>query len=188
MISQLHGQLIELTLDRAVVLVGGVGFSVALTPKHALKLNSGQDVSLQTKLVVREDDLSLYGFESATDAEYFDLLCSVSGIGPKLAMTILGGLDSQGITNAVNLQDEAVFRAIPGVGPKTAKLLLISLGGKVGLSANTSVNQTVLQALTQLGTDSSRAIKVLEQLPKEASDAELLKLALSELGKGKLNG
>lgn len=188
MISQLHGKLIELTLDRAVVLVGGVGFSVAITPKHALKLSSGQEVSLQTKLVVREDDLSLYGFESATDAEYFDLLCSVSGIGPKLAMTILGGLDSQGITNAVNRQDETVFRAIPGVGPKTAKLLLISLGGKVGLSASASVNQTVLQALTQLGTDSSRAIKVLEQLPKDASDAELLKLALTELGKGKLNG
>lgn len=188
MISQLQGQLIELALDRAVISVGGVGFLVALTPKHALKLKAGQEVSIRTKLVVREDDLSLYGFESGTDAEYFDLLCSVSGIGPKLAMTILGGLDSQGIANAVNAQDEATFRAIPGVGPKTAKLLLISLGGKVGLSGSNKVNETVLQALTQLGTDSSRAIKVLEKLPQDLADSELLKLALSELGKGKLNG
>jgi holliday junction DNA helicase RuvA len=187
-ISQLSGRLVDLSLDRAVVMVGGVGFSVALTPKHSLKLKSGEEVTLRTKLVVREDDLSLYGFESGTDAEYFDLLCSVSGIGPKLAMIILGGLDSQGIANAVNAQDEAVFRAIPGVGPKTAKLLLISLGGKVGLTSSTRVNQTVLQALTQLGTDVSRATKVLESLPQDASDAELLKLALSELGKGKLNG
>jgi holliday junction DNA helicase RuvA len=187
-ISQLNGTLADLTLDRAVILVGGVGFSVWLTPKHSLKLSAGQEVSIQVKLVVREDDLSLYGFESATDASYFDLLCSVSGIGPKLAMTILGGLDAQGIANAVNAQDEAVFRAIPGVGPKTAKLLLISLGGKVGLTASSKVNETVLQALVQLGTDSSRAIKVLESLPKTGSDAETLKLALSELGKGKLNG
>jgi holliday junction DNA helicase RuvA len=188
MISQLTGNLAELSLDRAIVVVGGVGFSVALTPKHALRLKAGQEVTLRTKLVVREDDLSLYGFETTQDASYFDLLCSVSGIGPKLAMTILGGLDAQGITNAVNSQDEAVFKAIPGVGPKTAKLLLISLGGKVGLSTQDSVNQTVLQALTQLGTDGTRAIKVLEQLPKDLTDSELLKLALSELGKGKLNG
>ena len=188
MISQLNGLVSELSLDRAVVLVGGVGFSVALTHKHAMKLTSGQEVSLQTKLVVREDDLSLYGFESQKDAAYFDLLCSVSGIGPKLAMTILGGLDSQGISNAVNSQDEAVFRAIPGVGPKTAKLLLISLGGKVGLSTKGATNEKVLQALIQLGTDPTRAAKVLESLPAGISDAELLKAALAELGKGKLNG
>jgi holliday junction DNA helicase RuvA len=187
-ISQLNGSLVELGLDGATVLVGGIGFSVGITPKHSLKLKLGQEVSIQTKLVVREDDLSLYGFESTIDAHYFDLLCSVSGIGPKLAMTILGGLDAQGIANAVNNQDEARFRAIPGVGPKTAKLLLISLGGKVGLSANPAINNTVLQALTQLGTDPSRASKVLESLPKDLSDSELLKLALSELGKGKLGG
>ena len=188
MISLLSGTIADLSLDRAVVMVGGVGFSVSLTHRHAIKLAAGQDISLQTKLVVREDDLSLYGFESQTDAHYFDLLCSVSGIGPKLAMTILGGLDSQGIANAVNSQDETVFRAIPGVGPKTAKLLLISLGGKVGLSTRGAVNDKVLQALTQLGTDSVKASKVLEALPSDMTDAELLKAALSELGKGKLNG
>lgn len=188
MISQLSGTLHELALDRAIVMVGGVGFSVALTPRHTAKLSEGAEVYLHTKLVVREDDLSLFGFESKTDAHYFDLLCGVSGIGPKLAMVILGGLDSGGIANAINTQNEAAFRAIPGVGPKTAKLLLISLGGKVGLHSANNVNETVLQALTQLGTDPMRAVKVLGELPTDLSDAELLKLALSSLGKSKLNG
>ena len=188
MISQLSGTLYDLTLDRAVIMVGGVGFSVSLTPRHALKLTAGSEVNIRTKLVVREDDLSLFGFESDTDAKYFDLLCGVSGIGPKLAMVILGGLDSTGIANAVNSQNEAAFRAIPGVGPKTAKLLLISLGGKVGLSGSAGVNETVLQALTQLGTDPMRAVKVLGELPSGLTDAELLKQALSSLGRAKLNG
>lgn len=188
MISQLTGTLVELSLERAVVLVGGVGFSVALTAKHASKLKAGQEVTVQTKLVVREDDLSLYGFETSIDADYFDLLCSVSGIGPKLAMTILGGLNAEGIANAINSQNEAAFRAISGVGPKTAKLLILSLGGKVGLSTTSPVNQNVLQALTQLGTDPVKASKILSELPKELSEAELLKLALTELGRSKLNG
>lgn len=187
MISQLNGTLVELNLDRAVVLVGGVGFAVALTSRHATKLKAGQEVSLRTKLVVREDDLSLYGFESGIDADYFDLLCSVSGIGPKLAMTILGGLNADGIANAINSQNETAFRAIPGVGPKTAKLLILSLGGKVGLST-APVNQNVLQALTGLGTDPVRATEVLAELPKDLTEADLLKQALTKLGKSKLNG
>jgi len=161
--------------------------AVAITPKHSMKISVGDQVTIQTKLVVREDDLALYGFESSSDGEFFDLLCSVSGIGPKLAMTILGGLDSAGIANAVNNQNEAAFRAISGVGPKTAKLLILSLSGKVGLSSR-GMNQHVMQALTQLGTDPVRAAKVLESLPSDLPESELLKLALSELGKSKLNG
>ena len=188
MISQLSGRLAELGSDRLVLVVSGVGFSVAITARHALKLKIGQELTIQTKLVVREDDLSLYGFESSTDSHYFDLLCSVNGIGPKLAMTILGGLNSEGIANAVNSQNEAAFRAIPGVGPKTAKLLMISLGGKVGLSSQNPTNQNVLQALIQLGTDPIKASKLLSNLPSDLTEAELLKRALTELGKSKLHG
>lgn len=188
MISQLTGQIVELSLDKIVLTVGGVGFSVSITSRHVTKLVKGQELTLRTKLVVREDDLSLYGFESATDAEYFDLLCSVSGIGPKLAMTILGGLNAEGIANAVNSQNEAAFKAISGVGPKTAKLLIVALGGKVGLSSKSAVNQNVLQALTQLGTDPVKATAILAELPTDLSEAELLKKALTQLGRTKLNG
>ena len=109
MISLLNGTIVDLSLDRAVVMVGGVGFSVSLTHRHAIKLAVGQEISLQTKLVVREDDLSLYGFESQTDASYFDLLCSVSGIGPKLAMTILGDLILRGLRMLSTLRMKLCF-------------------------------------------------------------------------------
>jgi Holliday junction DNA helicase RuvA len=169
-----------------VIEVGGVGLHVQLTPRHILKLRTGDKTSIDTRLVVREDELSLFGFQSAQEEEQFDLLCSVSGIGPKLAMTTIAGMDAVGIANAVNNQDEAAFRAIPGIGPKTAKLILISLGGKVGLSAATPEKERVLQALLQLGTEESQARKVLTEIDGSLGESEALRAALAELGKGKL--
>ena len=166
--------------------VGGVGLHVQLTPRHILKLRNGDKTSIDTRLVVREDELSLFGFQSAQEREQFDLLCSVSGIGPKLAMITLAGMDAIGIANAVNNQDEAAFRAIPGIGPKTAKLILISLGGKVGLSAATPEKERVLQALLQLGTEESQARKVLSEIDGSLGESDALRAALAELGKGKL--
>ena len=118
MISTLSGTIASLGADSCVIEVGGVGLHVHLTPRHILKLRTGDKTSIDTRLVVREEELSLFGFQSAQEREQFDLLCSVSGIGPKLAMTTLAGMDAVGIANAVNNQDEAAFRAIPGIGPK----------------------------------------------------------------------
>lgn len=185
MISSLRGTVVELQLDSCVLDISGVGFHIALTPRHSISLKVGETSNVFTRLIVREDDLSLFGFESARDRQLFDLLCSVNGIGPKLAMTVLSGLDADAITNAVNSQNESAFRAISGVGPKTAKLIIISLAGKVGLSSTTA-NETVVAALTQLGTSEAEARAVLEKLPKGMSDSELLKTALSELGKKRL--
>ena len=186
MISTLSGTIASLGVDSCVIEVGGVGLHVHLTPRHILKLRTGDKTSIDTRLVVREDELSLFGFQSAQEREQFDLLCSVSGIGPKLAMTTLAGMDAIGIANAVNNQDEAALRAIPGIGPKTAKLILISLGGKVGLSAATPEKERVLQALLQLGTEESQARKVLSEIDGSLGESEALRAALAELGKGKL--
>ena len=186
MISTLSGTVASLGLDSCVIEVGGVGLHVHLTPRHILKLKTGEKVSVATRLIVREDELSLFGFQSSQEREQFDLLCSVSGIGPKLAMTTLAGMDATGIANAVNSQDEAAFRAIPGIGPKTAKLILISLGGKVGLSAATPATERVLQALIQLGTEESQARRVLSEIDSSLSESEALRAALAQLGKGKL--
>jgi holliday junction DNA helicase RuvA len=185
-ISFLKGQLTALSLDKAELDVHGVGYEVAITAKHSLKLTIGQEVKITTKLIVREDDQLLFGFESSSDKELFDLLCSVSGIGPKLAMVTLSGMDAASLRNAVNNQDDAAFRAIPGVGPKTAKLIVISLAGKVGLSSVSSSNGNVLAALMQLGTDEAKARKVLAGLPAGLDDSSLLKAALAQLGAGKL--
>lgn len=186
MISTLSGTVASLGLDSCVIEVGGVGLHVHLTPRHILKLKPGDKVFVETRLIVREDELSLFGFQSSKEREQFDLLCSVSGIGPKLAMTTLAGMDATGIANAVNSQDEAAFRAIPGIGPKTAKLILISLGGKVGLSAATPATERVLQALIQLGTEESQARRVLSEIDRSLSESEALRAALAQLGKGKL--
>ena len=185
MIELLAGRVARLSTDSLTLMVSGVGFRVAITPRFSLKLKLQQELELVTKLVVREDDLSLFGFETAGEQETFDLLCSVSGIGPKLAMTVLSGMDAQQIANAVNSQDDAAFRAISGIGPKTAKLIVISLANKVGLSSS-SPRSKVLEALLQLGTDEVLARDILTQLPDDLDNSAALKAALALLGKSKL--
>lgn len=186
MISTLSGTVATLGVDSCVIEVGGVGLQVQLTPRHILQLKVGQAARIETRLVVREDELSLFGFLSSQEREQFDLLCSVSGIGPKLAMTTLAGMDASGIADAVNNQDEAAFRAVPGIGPKTAKLILISLGGKVGPSAQNPTRERVLQALLQLGTEESQARKVLTEVDSSLNESDSLRAALALLGKAKL--
>lgn len=186
MISTLFGKVASLEVDSCVLVVGGIGLQVHLTPRHILKLRLGEDTKIETRLVVREDELSLFGFQSTQEREQFDLLCSVSGIGPRLAMTALAGMDAGAMASAVNNQDEAAFRAIPGIGPKTAKLILISLGGKVGLTSTTPERERVLQALIQLGTDESQARSVLAGVDVTLGESEALRSALALLGKAKL--
>ena len=185
MIEQLEGKVIAVKTDAITISVGGLGFRVAVTPRHSLKIRSGETVSIFTRMVVREDDISLFGFESDGDQEVFDLLCSVNGIGPKLAMTALAGMDAQEIRNAVNNQDDAAFRSISGLGPKTAKLIVISLANKVGLSGSTR-HARVLEALLQLGTEDGLARKVVSDLDESLDDSQALKTALAALAKGKV--
>jgi len=185
-ISSLQGSISQLGVDRVTLVVSGVGFSIQVTSRHAAKLKVGQELLLQTKLVVREDDLSLFGFQDQEEAALFDQLCSVNGIGPKLAMTTLSGLPPELLVNAINSQDESAFRAVPGIGPKTAKLVLITLSGKVGLSRGVRLNENVLQAMLQLGGDEVTSRQLLATLDQSLSESELLKLALSELGRSKL--
>lgn len=184
MISTLTGSISHTNLDRIVVEISGVGFEVALTMRHALKLKVGDKLTVFTRLIVREDDLSLYGFESSSERELFDQLCSVSGIGPKLALTTLSGLDASSLRSAIIEQNELVFKAIPGIGPKTAKLIILSLSGKVGV-AERSHYPNVQAALAQLGTNDSQAQKALAAIEPGLSDSQALKAALAALSAGK---
>ena len=185
MIDQLTGKAISVKADSVTIQVSGLGFKVAITPRHSLKINSGQEVQVFTRLIVREDDLSLFGFETSDDQEVFDLLCSVNGIGPKLALTVLAGMEAQDVRNAVNASDDAAFRSISGIGPKTAKLIVISLANKVGLSTS-SPRSTVVSALIQLGTDEQLAKEIAGGIDPTLDDSQALKLALANLGKSKL--
>lgn len=132
MISRLSGVLIEKTLDSVVVDVHGVGFQVAVSLNTLTALGQvGQPVQLFSYLVVREDALSLYGFATAEERRAFELCIGVSGIGPKLAIALLSGLDGPGLFKAVSEGDAARLKRVPGIGPKTAERLVMELRDKV---------------------------------------------------------
>ncbi len=131
MIASLRGTIAALTAGRAVVEVGGVGYAVAITERHARELRVGEGVRLHTAMIVREDDMSLFGFVDEVELGLFELLRTVSGVGPKSALGVLGTLDADGIARAISEDDDAPFRAVSGIGPKTAKLIVVTLAGKL---------------------------------------------------------
>jgi holliday junction DNA helicase RuvA len=200
MIASVRGTVLAVGGSVAVVEVGGVGLAVQVTPQHALTLRIGQEASLHTALIVREDDLSLFGFSTRQELEVFDLLRGVSGVGPKSALGVLATLGPDDIARAVADEDDAPFRKVSGIGPKTAKLIAVSLQGKLlapapasgapGRTAATSITQNVVTALVGLGWNERAAAAAVDEAAAEATDAEretvaaLLRLSLARLGPG----
>ena len=131
MISSVRGTVLQVGTSRVVVEVGGVGLDIVVTPANALRLRVGTEATLRTALIVREDDLSLYGFADADERAVFDLLRGVTGVGPKSAMGVLAAMEPGAIAAAVAAEDDAAFRKVSGIGPKTAKLIVVSLSGKM---------------------------------------------------------
>ena len=197
MIASLTGTVLSLSGTSVVIGVGGVGLKVVVTADHALSLREGETTTLSTALIVREDELSLYGFIDTASRETFDLLLGVSGVGPKSAMGVLAELSVDEIAGAVAREDDSVFRKAPGIGPKTAKLIVVSLAGKLFATSATpagkapvatSVNERVVSALTGLGWNERVAVRAVDDASAHASDADrdsvqsLLRIALAELG------
>ncbi len=195
MISSLRGTVLGVTGSNAVIEVGGVGLSVHVTPRLAATLRTGSEAFVRTALVVREDDLSLFGFAESEELAVFDLLRGVSGVGPKSAMAVLAVLTPDEIARAVAFDDDGAFRKVSGVGPKTAKLIVVSLTGKLsvtsrsgGSTGSPDVRQSVLIALVGLGWPERTAIGAVEDAVAAATDDErasvqaLLRIALAALG------
>ena len=196
MIASVRGTVLAAVGTSVVVEVGGVGLAVQVTPKHALSLRVGAEARLHTALVVREDDLSLFGFADAEELAVFDLLRGVTGVGPKSAMGVLAALTPTEVANAVAAEDDAAFRKVSGIGPKTAKLIVLSLAGKLLATSPsraaavgaTSVRDDVAVALVGLGWPERVAMQAVEDAVAVASDADreavpaLLRLALASLG------
>jgi Holliday junction DNA helicase RuvA len=196
MISSVRGTVLDAIGTTVVIEVGGVGLSVQVTPQHALSLRVGTEAMVRTALIVREDDLSLYGFAEADELIVFDLLRGVTGVGPKSALGVLAAMDPAAIAQAVAHEDDAAFRKVSGIGPKTAKLIVVSLAGKLfGVaahrpvtSARSSVSDNVTVALVGLGWPERVAIQAVEDAMATANDADreavpaLLRLALANLG------
>ena len=200
MISSLRGRAAFVDTDSIVLEVGGVGLTVAVTPHVAAATDVGDDVHLHTNLIVREDALSLFGFETRDELIVFTQLLSVTGVGPKSALGVLAGLSVAQIAEAVSSDDDAPFRRVSGIGPKTAKLIVVQLAGKVVAprSAGTSGGQgrgpasgvaaQVTQALIGLGWSERAAAEAVASAVEEATPAEraavpaLLRLTLATLG------
>ncbi len=194
-ISRLDGTVLSARGQRLVVGIGGIGYAVAVTPQSSLTAAVGREVSLHTHLVVREDELSLYGFETEAELEAFELLIGVSGVGPKSALGVLAHLSPDDLARAIEEQDERAFKAVSGIGPKTAKLLILQLQGKLAAPAaratakGSDARADVLTALTGLGWPERTAADAIERAAVAAPDAvgttgALLRAALAILGPG----
>jgi len=201
MISMINGVVRSISPDKAIVEVGGVGLSLAVTQKTSTQLNIGVPVQLFTTLVVREDALTLYGFLEDADRALFELVQTVSGIGPKVALSIVSALSPSQLALAVSQEDISAIEKVPGIGRKGAQRLILELKGKLsdfGTSHKSDRHQPVWReqltsALVSLGftaKDSDAAIsQVVARLSEDGIDAqnlelsELLKRALSQGGR-----
>ena len=203
MISSLRGVVLHVGADSVVIEVGGVGLSVAVPLDIARSAHAGQTLALHTSLIVREDSLSLFGFETRDELEVFTLLLQVTGVGPKSALGVLSQLTVERIAEAVHAEDDAPFRKVSGIGPKTAKLIVLQLAGKmtpvaprlVASSAPGSDTLTqVAQALVGLGWPERVAAEAVTTAAEEASEADrasvsaLLRVTLAALGPARQGG
>lgn len=132
MIARLRGKPVALRPEGLVLDVGGVGYLVAATPRATRNWDSADELSVETYLHVREDTLQLFGFADVEERELFELLMTVQGIGPKVALAIVSGSTPAELVRAVALEDEARFMAIPGIGKKTAQRIVLELKDKLG--------------------------------------------------------
>jgi Holliday junction DNA helicase RuvA len=201
MISSVRGTVLSASGTSVVVEVGGVGLRVGVTPQVALTVSVGDVARLHTTLIVREDDLSLFGFLELEELEVFELLRSVTGVGPKSAQGVLASLSPAQIAQAVADEDDAVFRRVSGIGPKTAKLIVLSLTGKLDVApsaptvtAASTTASDVLVALVGLGWSEREAQSAIDAVVADRGPdvavavPQLLRAALGHLGPQKSLG
>ena len=197
MISLVTGVVRSIALDKAIVEVGGVGLSLSITQKTSAQLNVGVAAQFFTTLVVREDSLTLFGFLEDAERALFELVQTVSGIGPKVALSIVSALSPSQLAIAVAQEDISSIEKVPGIGRKGAQRLILELKGKLsdfGSAAKVSHHQPqwreqLTSALISLGfsaKDSDAAIsQVVSRLAEDGIDAK--NLDLSDLLKRALN-
>ena len=196
MIYQISGNLIAKHKDFVVIEVSGIGFKITSTTNTINTIKLDQKILLHTYLQVREDALDLYGFHSPLEREVFLLLIGISGIGPKLAITILSGILPDELKDKIISGDIASLTSIPGVGAKTAKRIIVELKdkftkieeGSLGFSdkLNSKLYDDALNALLSLGYSSQQSKQVLDHIANGKDDNNqnietIIKTALKRL-------
>jgi len=187
MIATLHGEITQVEDNALIVEVGGVGLRVFVPAPLRGRMKAGEAILLYTHLVVREDALTLYGFESQGDRELFTILLGVDGVGPKVALSVLSTMTLEAVQRAVFADEADLLSRVPGVGKKTAQKMALHLKDKLKptdalakVAAMSDKDSEVLAALTALGYSVVEAQAAIQSIPKDAPDdvEERLRLAL----------
>ncbi len=200
MIAQLRGAIVEKNPSRLIVEVAGVGYDVQVPLSTFYVLGEpGAPVTLRIHTHVREDVIALYGFATALEQSLFERLISISGIGPKLALAVLSGIEPVELIKAIRLQDVARLTAIPGIGKKTAERIGLELKDRLPASLHppgqdaasgepgNQLRDDLLSALLNLGYQRAAAEKAIERTLKTSADAgfeDALRNVLRGLMKG----
>jgi Holliday junction DNA helicase RuvA len=192
-IARLTGTLVEKTPSRIIVAVGGVGYDVLVPLSTFYGLGeAGADVTLRVHTHVREDVIALFGFSTRLEQDLFERLIAISGIGPKLALAVLSGIDPGDLVRAIRTQDVARLTRIPGVGKKTAERIGLELKDRLpqavapdepAAAGDGELRGDLLSALTNLGYKGAVAEKAVDAAVKQAPDAPFEQL-LREILRG----
>jgi Holliday junction DNA helicase RuvA len=188
MIGRLNGVIAEKSPPLVLIDVQGVGYEVDVPMSTFYNLgNLGERATLLTHLIVREDAHQLYGFLTGEERNTFRQLIKISGVGPKMALSLLSGLSVAELAQAISRQEVGRLTKVPGIGKKTAERLLLELKGKLGadlalpVSVTSDAQADILQALVALGYREKDAASALKALPADVGVSDGIKLALRQL-------
>lgn len=183
MIAYLKGKILEKGLTYLIVENGGMGYKVFVTP-DALSKTIGDEVSLFTYHKVAEDGQALFGLPDFNSLQFFEMLITVSGVGPKVALAILSAAKVDAVKDAIARQDTGIFTRISGVGTKTAEKIIVELKNKVGAStASGGSSSEVFDALLALGYNQKEVRETVQKIDSSLAQEQQLKQALKLLGK-----
>jgi Holliday junction DNA helicase RuvA len=178
MIRQIRGKVLEVGLTSVVVEVAGFGMEVRMSSPQSLSV--GSEATLATHLALKQDGLELYGFPDAADRDFFELILSVSGIGPKTALSVLRKAPRDALEGAIGTRDLNYLTKVVGLGKKSAEKMLVELSEKVGPNSHSREDGEVFDTLVALGYTEREARKALQNIPKGITGKDArLKAALS---------
>ncbi|KZF05150.1 Holliday junction ATP-dependent DNA helicase RuvA [Rhodococcus sp. EPR-157] len=202
MIASIRGEVLEIALDHAVLEASGVGYRVNATPATLGTLARGSESRLLTTMIVREDSMTLYGFEDSESRDLFSLLLTVSGVGPRIAMATLAVLDPHSLRTALADSNITALTRVPGIGKRGAERMIVELRDKVdaivggsgatslpsGSTGGNPVRDQIVEALTGLGFPLKQAEDATDAVlaaQPDATTSAALRSALASLGKSK---
>jgi Holliday junction DNA helicase RuvA len=191
-IAHVTGRVVSKTSLSCVIDVGGMGLRLSMSTTSLSHLPAdGDEVTVYTHLHVREDELSLFGFESLEEQELFEKLITVSGIGPKVALSALSALSARDLAGAIAREDDALIATVPGIGRKTAQRLIIELKDRLGAgelgprsSARSGARAEATDALSSMGFSPAEVAVALKGYEGPGDAQALLRYALKRLGGG----